>query len=527
MTEALKPVLPPSELRVEEKGDELVESGAGSSSPASSVEERKLDNALLWKRDLLIVPIMGVLYMVLFLDRTNIANARSLGIGQPDGLEMSLNMPSNGYNTALWIFYIPFVLAEVPANLILNLNKIRPGIFLGCQMFLLGSYNYSFLYALGRSLSSMLTARLVGILGMCQGLTRSYGGLLAVRFLLGIFESSLPAGATYMISMYYTRREAAVRFAWFFNFALAGPLFSGLLAYAIENIDGAGGYQGWRWIFIIEGLVTCFIAVFVIWLCPNFPQHAQTWFLTTQERDRLMNLLETSRGAEAKGSAVDNVPIWKVLVDWRIHLLTMCFFCCDITASSIASFSPTILTELGWTRTIAQLMTMPVWASGIVSTFILTWLASRINFRTPFLLFAICLQLIGWCIMVAYVPAPGVRYFALFLMAAGTFPQMSILMGWLSANLRGRKYLAVGMAWMVGFGNCANFISSNVFITTERPYYPTGFHNGLAFTIAGFVLTSTALALLFAFNKKRDRIRARLTDAERESYDELYFKFVY
>ncbi|KAI1400476.1 major facilitator superfamily domain-containing protein [Hypoxylon fuscum] len=362
---------------------------------------------------------------------------------------------------------------------------------------------------------------------MCQGLTRSYAGLLLVRFLMGIFETALPAGATYMISMYYTKREAPIRFSWFFNFALAGPLFSGLLAYALHGLNGVGGYEGWRWIFIIEGLMTSFIAVFVIWLCPNFPQHAQSWFLTAQESARLVHQLEASRGAEVKGSAVENVPIWKILIDWRIHLLTMCFFCCDVTASSISSFAPTILTELGWTSTIAQLMTMPVWASGIVSTFSITWITSHYNLRTPFLLFSICLQLVGWIIMVVYVQAVGVRYLALFFMSMGTFPQMAILMGWLSANVRGRKYLAVGMAWMVGFGNCANFISSNVFITTERPRYPTGFATGLSFTILGFVLTLTAFTLFFVLNRRRDRIRAQMTHAQRESYDELYFKFVY
>ncbi|KAI2619532.1 MFS general substrate transporter [Hypomontagnella submonticulosa] len=499
--------VPQEDQRVEEKRDEKSDVSMNSSDSGltnnPTDEERKLDRTLLWKRDVVMIPIMGVMYMLLFLDRTNIANARSLGIGQPDGLEGALHMPSDGYNTALWIFYVPFVLAEVPANLILNLNKIRPGIFLGGQMFLLG------------------------VLGMCQGLTQSYGGLLALRFLLGVFEASLPAGATYMISMYYTKREAAVRFAWFFNFALAGPLFSGLLAYALQDLNGAGGYQGWRWIFIVEGLMTCFIAVFVFFLCPNFPQHAQSWFLSTRERDRLVHLLEVSRGAEDKGSAADDVPIWKILTDWRIHLLTMCFFCCDITASSMSSFSPTILTELGWMATIAQLMTMPVWATGIVSTFLITWLTSRLNFRTPFLLFAICLQLIGWSIMVAWVPQAGIRYMALFFMAAGTFPQMSILMGWLSANLRGRKYLAVGMAWMVGFGNCANFVSSNVFITKERPRYPTGMATGLAFTVLGFVLTSSAYFLLVLGNRRRDRIRAQLTDAERERYDELHVKYVY
>lgn len=127
--------VPRKDQKLEEKRDSSTDREAGI---LTTEEVRKLDRAVRWKRDVLIIPIMGILYMLMFLDRTNIANARSLGIGQPNGLEMALNMPSDGYNTALWIFYIPFVLAEVPANLILNLNKIRPGIFLGGQVFLLG-----------------------------------------------------------------------------------------------------------------------------------------------------------------------------------------------------------------------------------------------------------------------------------------------------------------------------------------------------------------------------------------------------
>lgn len=272
--------------------------------------------------------------------------------------------------------------------------------------------------------------------------------------------------------------------------------------------------------------MTIAIAIPILLFCPNFPQQAQSWFLKPDERDRVLRQLEASRGAEIKGSAADNVALWKVLVDWRIHLFTMCFFCCDITAASISAFSPTILTELGWTNTVAQLMTMPVWASGIISSFTITYLASRLNFRTPFVVGCICLQLIGWIIMRVYVRQAGVRYLALFFMSMGTFPQMPIFMAWLSANLRGHKYLAVGMAWMVGFGNCANFISSNVFIKAEAPRYVTGFTNGLVFTIVGMLLTLLGCALLVVKNKKREAARARMTDSEREAYDDVYFQFV-
>ncbi|KXT02938.1 hypothetical protein AC578_10608 [Pseudocercospora eumusae] len=452
---------------------------------------------VLLKRDWILLPTVGLLYMIMFLDRTNIANAKI------EGLVQGLNdMPVNGYNTALWIFYIPFILAEVPSNLVLNQGKIPPNYFLGGMTCLLG------------------------VLGMCQGLTKSYGGLLALRFLMGALEAALPAGAAYMISIYYTKKEAAVRFAAFFNFALLGPLFSGLLAYALVKLDGSGGYEGWRWIFIVEGLMTVFFGVMAVVFTPNFPEKAQSWFLKSDEKEYLITRLEMSRGLEEKGSVADNVSIWKVLVDWRIHIFTMCFFCCDITASSISAFMTSILKELGWTSSRAQVMTMPVWGAGIVFTFLVTWTAARTNLRMPFVLGSICCQLVGWSIMVAYVPAPGVRYAALFFMSIGTFPQMPLLMTWLSNNLRGRKYLAVGMAWQVGFGNCANFVSSNVFIATEAPRYRTGFANGMGWTAAGLVLVCLLTILLVVKNRRRASRLAEMTAQEREREEQISFKFL-
>lgn len=116
----------------------IIEPGLYNESPTTSesaeVEEGdlKLDRIVRWKRDLLLMPVLGVLYTIMFLDRTNIANARI------EGLEAGLNMPSHGYNNCLWIFYIPFILAEIPSNLFLTMGYIKPRTFLGAQMFILG-----------------------------------------------------------------------------------------------------------------------------------------------------------------------------------------------------------------------------------------------------------------------------------------------------------------------------------------------------------------------------------------------------
>jgi hypothetical protein len=116
--------------------DILVKEGVAASTSSGHVEylpdSPKAERALTAKIDLKVIPVLGLLYLICFLDRTNIANAR-LG-----GLEKGLNMPSTGFNTALWVFYIPFVLAEVPLNMLLSISWMKPNLFLGVQTFLLG-----------------------------------------------------------------------------------------------------------------------------------------------------------------------------------------------------------------------------------------------------------------------------------------------------------------------------------------------------------------------------------------------------
>lgn len=96
------------------------------------IEDPKAERALTLKMDIRIVPILGCIFMISFLSRTNIANARI------QGLEAGLGMPSNGYNTCLWIFYLSFFIVEIPSNLIMASKWMRPNWWLGGQMFVLG-----------------------------------------------------------------------------------------------------------------------------------------------------------------------------------------------------------------------------------------------------------------------------------------------------------------------------------------------------------------------------------------------------
>lgn len=142
------------------------------------------------------------------------------------------------------------------------------------------------------------------------------------------------------------------------------------------------------------------------------------------------------------------------------------------------------------------------------------WLSPRIGLRFPFILGGILLVLTGWTINIAYWGgrdvSAAVRYLSLFLMSAGTFVQMALTTSWLANNLRGRASLAMGTAIILGIGNCANFLSSNVFIKREATYYPTAFRTGLGITVAGAVLCLVYIGLWMRHNRKLNKKRSEI-----------------
>jgi MFS family permease len=178
-----------------------------------------------------------------FLDRVNIANARAFG------LEADLGMTqTTQYNTALVIFFVPYILFEIPSNILLKYLSPRVWLSICCIGF--------------------------GVVTVCQGFVQNYSGLLATRFFLGVFECVMFPGCFYVIGSWYRRHEAQKRFSLFFSSTSLAGAFGGLLASAIGKMDFLRGYRGWRWIFIIEGVVTVLIGVVFLFTFPSFPEQS-------------------------------------------------------------------------------------------------------------------------------------------------------------------------------------------------------------------------------------------------------------
>jgi MFS family permease len=217
-----------------------------------------------------------------------------------------LNLHGLQYNAALAIFFVPYALFEVPSNIVLKM--LRPSIWISILML---------------SWGTVMTL---------MGLTNSYSGLLTARFFLGVAESGFFPAATYLLTIWYRRYEVQRRMSVFYAAASLSGAFSGLLAYAIEHMDGIAGLAGWKWIFILEGLVPVAMA-FVLWfLMPDNPETAR--FLNKEEKEFVINriALETGsgHGRVTNNDKIRTHHIIAAFKEWKIWAAMIMFWACTI-----------------------------------------------------------------------------------------------------------------------------------------------------------------------------------------------------
>lgn len=318
--------------------------------PHSNTESRLTDlqdRKLLWKLDLRLIPWLCLLYLCSFLDRTNIGNAKI------DGLVTDLHMTGSQYNLTLTIFFISYSLFE-PLTQIL-LKRFRPSIFIPVIM------------------------TLWGIVMVTMGLVHNFSGLMAARWFLGLAEAGLFPGVNYYLSCWYKRSEFGVRAAIFFSAAAVAGSFGGLLAAAIAKMDGIGGKHGWAWIFILEGLATILVGVASFFVVQDFPDEAT--FLSEDDRRRVVRRLKDDKQSSAEHEAFKLDYLWASLSDWKTYTGMIIYMGCDGALYAFSLFLPTIIKQLGYTSTRAQLLSVPPYAVAAVVTIFVGFVADRTGQR--------------------------------------------------------------------------------------------------------------------------------------------------
>jgi MFS family permease len=249
-----------------------------------------LNRAIVRKQDARIVPLSAAIYLLCYLDRSNIGNAKVLNEATGDDLLQEARMTNFQYTIALMVFLIAYALFEVPSNYLLK--RFRPSRWIAFLMFAWGACT-------------------VGLGG-----ARSFASVTVVRVLLGVFEAGLFPGLVYYLTFWYRAEERSLRVAAILASATLAGAFGGALAYGIGHMNGVAGLAAWRWLFIIEGIPSCLSAVAVLFLLPDYPETAR--WLSAEEKALAEQRLQ-SEGSHGSGRALTWEETKKTLMDWRLY----------------------------------------------------------------------------------------------------------------------------------------------------------------------------------------------------------------
>ncbi|KZP18356.1 MFS general substrate transporter [Athelia psychrophila] len=441
-------------------------------------------NRILRKLDWHLLPFVSILYLLSFLDRSNIGNAKVAGMAK------DLNLTGYKYNTAAAVFYILYGLAEVPSNIALKLY--RPSRWIPTIM-------------LGWGLIMTL---------MC--LVNSYKGLLVARIFLGLAEAGLVPGVTYYISLWYPRAEQAKRVAIFFSAPTAAGAFGGLLAYGIERMEGVGGLHGWQWIFCLEGIVTVLFAVFAFSRMHDYP--ATATFLSEPERAHVVQMLKSD--SLGQSTHFDMKFVRQALGDYHTYLQIGIYMGVVIPAAAIALFMPTIIKELGYSAANAQLLTVPPFTAACIFTIAIGIISDKYKLRGPFIISGALVSLAGY-ILLYNTDKPGAGYAGAVLAAIGAFPTVAVAVAWMGGNAGGEMKRGVVIGMVIGLGNLGGICASFIYI--DPPRFHIGHGTIMGWLGLAIILSAVAMWDYNRLNKQKDALclREGITEARADEFREL------
>jgi len=366
------------------------------------------------------------------------------------------------------------------------------------------------------------------MLGM--GFVKNWSGLMAARWFLGLAEAGLFPGINYYLSCWYKRSEFGVRAAIFFSAAAVSGSFGGLLAAAIELMDGIGGRPGWAWIFILEGLLTIVIGFVSFWMVHDFPDEAK--FLSDDDRIRVIRRLKLDQQSSAEHEEFRMSYFWAACKDWKMWLGMVIYMGCDMPLYAFSLFLPSIIANLGWNKTVvrAQLMSVPPYAAAAILTVVIGFVADRTRRRGLCNILVSLLGVAGFSMLLGS-DQPAVQYAGTFLGALGIYPCISNTISWVANNIEGVYKRGVVLGFVIGWGNLNGIVSSNIYFNSPR--YLVGHGVVMAymalFLFGGSVLMTTLLRMENAKRRRgeRDHWAAGKTDKEIEALGDKRPDFMY
>ncbi|KAL2850665.1 putative MFS transporter [Aspergillus pseudoustus] len=436
-----------------------------------------------------------VMFFGLNIDRGNLGNASA------DNLLPDLHINTNDYNNAQNMYRIGFLIAEIPSQMIGK--RLGPDRWIPVQII-------CWSFASGG-----------------QFFIHNRAGFFACRFLLGFFMGGFIPDAVLYLSYFYKKTEMPLRLALFWFVDSMSGVVASFIAYGVLHMRGVAGRAGWRWLFLIEALISLVIGVLsFLFLVPG-PTQTKTWwnpkgYFTEREEKIIVNRVlrdDPSKGDMHNRQALSLGMLWRSLKDydlWPVYAIGILF---EIPTAPPKSYLSLSLKAIGFSTFHTTLLGIPVTVFAALNLLIITEITERFH---EISLIGILTQL--WSLpllIVLYKSASTLSnwglYAVTFVLLGWPSPHAAHV-GWCSRLSNAVRTRAISAALYNITIQLSGIASSNIYREDDKPYYHRGNGQLIAINVATMATYALAKAYYIARNRwKRSKWNA-MSEQEKVEY---------
>ncbi|KAA1472992.1 allantoate permease [Dentipellis sp. KUC8613] len=452
--------------------------------------------ALVRKIDWKVMAWAALSFSALNLDRGNLSQANS------DNILGDLGMTTDDFNLGNSVFRLSFLAAELPSQMISK--RLGPDRWIPMQM----------------CAWSVVT--------LCQFWLKGRSSFLVCRALLGVIQGGFIPDLILYLSYFYTKNELPFRLALFWMSSNVCSIVASFIAFGVLHMRGVLGRAGWRWLFLIEGLITLCIGIATFFRMPPSPTQTKSWFRPKgwfTEREETICVSRILRDDPTKGDmhnreGLTPKRLWQAMCDydlWPLYILGLMF---GIPVGPPGQYLTLSLRKLGFSTFETNLLTIPSTVLGMITMFAITWVSERVNDRA---IVSMAEDVWALPVLIALYTLPAHpnqwSYFAIATVLVSYPYTHPIQVGWCSRNSGAVASRTVNASLYNMMVQLSAVVYSYIYRSDDAPRYRRGNRNLIIIACINlFILYPSTKAYYIWRNRQRDKIWNAMTPEERSEY---------